>query len=1595
MEDLIQYSDFERVIAPLFSRIRASLKPFSDSDFDDISRLLAQLGMEQWSVRPRTYAVLRLIDRTDLLDTFVQDGRKDIAFPYKPSQLPTLFSPVEIENFLRAQHLVLSNTSGLEKVDGRHRHLSEEPNAHFQSLRILGRGGSGAVDHVRSKLSLEEYARKRLRKTTFAKGSEALKTFENELRTLKRLSHHHLVRIIGSYTDPKHVALLISPVAQMDLKVFLTRNPFPQDDHLTLRGFFGCLNSALLYLHNSRIKHRDLKPQNILIFNNKILITDFGTAHDWSDESHSTTYGPVGPWTMNYAPPEVHDQGSRSSSSDIWSLGCVYLDMITVLRGETLDKKSTFFLENGTCGANPRSNPRALELWLSHLESEADLRPLSWIKMMIKPNRKERITAATLMEMIHAYEEGPAYYMTCCEEEDSDDQTSYKGSDDEEDISTSGIPKKLDNLEASANEQQSLLNKFSNININKVSNLARELEKETIFVKDFATSNKAARSQGLEENAGTLRGNTDSEIVFELDGTLLEPNYSKDLAHNHGFTVMQPWPKLNDRDLQSMLDSDFYISSCFNLVYGLRRAIRGGREGIAQALLATEARDSTTSSDGNEILHHALKYNNKTSVILMLLEENIDLESENSNGLTPLQVVSKRGDKALVRLFLAKGANILAKSRRQDTALHKAAEYGHAGVVLLLLENGADAAATNIDGHTVLHIATHFGHEKVLQLLMPLKTSLDINAKNRAGDTPLQMAIYNGQEAIVLLLLENEADVESINSEGETALHLAALKGQTSVVEMLLDHGAGLDSTKPDGSTALHNAAFGGHKPVVELLLKKGVNTNQKDLIGKTAIDRAAENNKEEVVQMLLLGTRMAALPNNQLSTLALLKAAKDGHKSSVSLLIKSGADLRAKDLLDDTVLHRVSRDGNAAIVQILLAEKADVTAINSRGYTPLHLAALAGHASVVKLLLLDNRTDIMAIDSNQSTALHLAASNGHMAIVQLLIEKGAKIAAMDINRYTALHIAAVGGHFEVSRLLLKSGMQTETSSLHGNTPLHKAAKHGHETVVRLLLEFGADIEAKNTIESTPLHEAAAEGHVAVVRQLVEMEANIEARDSLGNTAKDIAASRGHVLVAERLHWEQEKHLKFQEVISTGNVPDVNHLLSNGARLEARGLKGQTAMHNAARNGHEIVALLLLDRGANIEARDSDGFTPLHHAALNGHDAVIRLLLDYKPEMAVKTKNGNTCLHLATLGGHEVVAELLLEKSADIEAYNLTGATALHLAAYHGYGKIVRLLLNKGANIKARDLNGKTAICMAVREGHMEVSEQLRKQESRLQANDKILPRNEFEFERAIFKGDEAAVQNFLEKGVNLEARSSKGYTAMHTAVFQGHREIARLLVKAGANIEAQSENNDTPLHLAVQGLLPYSLATLLLDCGADVAAKNLSGLTALHYVAMSFEERSLFGNLVEDLKAAGANIDERDIYGNTPLMVAAGRSNISITLHLLNCGASLWAKNHDGHTALHLATVHGNFEMMQLFLVNGANTEATDLAGDTALMIAAKGGHNRRVKLILARETSTDANILQAIEMATSNGHKTTVKLLSENLKEKPKFKISSVFKR
>ncbi|KAI9684320.1 MAG: hypothetical protein M1822_005793 [Bathelium mastoideum] len=534
-------------------------------------------------------------------------------------------------------------------------------------------------------------------------------------------------------------------------------------------------------------------------------------------------------------------------------------------------------------------------------------------------------------------------------------------------------------------------------------------------------------------------------------------------------------------------------------------------------------------------LHLAARYG-LNHIIEMLLEQNyrsgnMNIDSKDSYGLTPLSWAATGGHKAVILLLLATGkTEIETRDNNGWTPLFLAANNGHAAVVELLLATGkVDLGAKDVqDGGTLLSQAAWAGHETVVRLLFATG-KFDIDAKNRKGRTPLWLAANNGYEAVVrLLLIIGKVNVDVKDSDGQTALWGATKGGHEAVVQLLLATDK-VDVNAKDtryGRTPLWCAAEEGHEAIVELLLATGkVNVNMKDSsYRQTPLWPAAERGHDAVVRLLVATNDVDVDMKDSLhGRTPLWGAAKEGHESVVKLLLATGkVDVNMKDSDGRTALWGAAKEGHEAVVQLLLTTgKVNVNIKANDGQTALWGAAKGGHSAVVQLLLATGKVNIDVRDRYGRTPLRKAAHGGHKAVVQQLLDTGkVNIDAEDSHGQTPLMGAAEQGHKAVVLLLLATGkVDVNARDSDGRTPLWEAVEQGHEAIVRLLLATGkVDVNARDSDGRTPLWGAAGHGHEAIVRLLLATgKVDVNARDSNGRTPLWGAAEEGHEAVVQLL----------------------------------------------------------------------------------------------------------------------------------------------------------------------------------------------------------------------------------------------------------------------------------------------------------------------------------------------------------------------------------------------------------------------------------------------------------------------------------------------
>lgn len=172
-----------------------------------------------------------------------------------------------------------------------------------------------------------------------------LRSARNEFAILNRLKHEHVVTVLDIYQHKNRLNIIMIEVADSDLAEFmLDIDTLPSENQLDqgkdalrtkMLAWPGCLIQAIDYLHEMRVKHKDIKPANILIMRGKVLLADFGISKDLIDQETTAFLNSnrdIG--TPMYCAPEVLSENHRRGrAADIFSLGCVFLEISTVLLG--------------------------------------------------------------------------------------------------------------------------------------------------------------------------------------------------------------------------------------------------------------------------------------------------------------------------------------------------------------------------------------------------------------------------------------------------------------------------------------------------------------------------------------------------------------------------------------------------------------------------------------------------------------------------------------------------------------------------------------------------------------------------------------------------------------------------------------------------------------------------------------------------------------------------------------------------------------------------------------------------------------------------------------------------------------------------------------------------------------------------------------------------------------------------------------------------------------------------------------------------------------------------------------------------------------
>jgi len=432
---------------------------------------------------------------------------------------------------------------------------------------------------------------------------------------------------------------------------------------------------------------------------------------------------------------------------------------------------------------------------------------------------------------------------------------------------------------------------------------------------------------------------------------------------------------------------------------------------------------------------------------------------------------------------------------------------------------------------------------------------------------------------------------------------------------------------------------------------------------------------------------------------------------------------------------------------------------------------------------------------------------------------------------------AAMKGNRDAVRALLQRKADVNAPQLDGTTALHWAVRLDDLDLADMLIRAGAAVSAANREGVTPLQLAALNGSAAMIERLVKAGADLNAPLTASSDTALMMASR------------------------TGRPDAVAVLLANGAALDARETwGGTTALMWAAAERHPAVVKILLDHGADPNARSY--FVP----AANGRGFEGRTPVLDRPAVEEFASGWLTPLMFTAREGDLESARHLIAAGANVNAIAADGKDALGLAVFNGNYEVASLLIDSKSDVNHADTQRFTPLFWAVDRRNMETAPN---------------------FPWMVTSDPLPLVRKLLDAGANPNAlvdntpraRMRAGSprivfaTALMRAAFSADLELVKLLLAHGADPRIISKDGET-----------------MVEAAAGLGF--IQGYTKGRSAAERLEVVKLFVEL-------GADVNQADDYGITPLMVAGNMGDTAVIQYLVDVGADLGAydlgKKNDG----------------------------------------------------------------------------------------------------
>ena len=904
-----------------------------------------------------------------------------------------------------------------------------------------------------------------------------------------------------------------------------------------------------------------------------------------------------------------------------------------------------------------------------------------------------------------------------------------------------------------------------------------------------------------------------------------------------------------------------------------------GNLNVLKLLHNSGANIQQQNNRGKNSIMFALSGTGDSDTVRWLLEQGVNVNHSNKDGLTAVHYAAQQGNVNVLKLLQHRGANIDQVDSTGTNSIMFSLTNGDCETVRWLTENGVDVNVSDYEGITAVHGAACLGKLEVLKLLH--KSGANIRQKNSYGQNSIMLASTGTSDCeTVRWLIEHGVDVNDSDKLGKTAVHYAAQKGNIDVLKLLHNKGAYIhEVANSTGVNSIIAALQGTNSKFFLWLIEQDVNVNCFSFSNLTSVFYADVKGNMDLL-------------NSSKCINRILSASEDtGHCAIVRWLIEKGVDVNHSDKFGLTAVHHAACVGNLEVLKMLHSRGVSMRQVNHEGINSIIMALLGtGDCETVRWLI-EQGVDVNHSDKFGSTAVQYATQKGNFEVLKLLHNSEARIHHVNNNGINSIIMASLGtGDCETVRWLIEQGVDVNHSEKSGSTAVLYAAQQGNLKVLKLLHNREAKIHQVNNNGTNSIIAASlGTGDCETVRWLIEQGVDVNHSDKFGSTAVQYATQKGNFEVLKLLH------------NSRANIRQANNNGINSIIMASLG------------SGDCETVRWLIEQGIDVNHSDNFSSTAVHYAAQHSNLDVLKLLHSNGANINEKKNNGTNSIMLASRGTRVFESvRCLIEQGIDSNLFDRFGLTAVPLTMHQDNLEVLKLLHSTVTNIHQMTSNADNIISMA----------------------SLIYGDCETVTTASLGSGDCETVRWLVEQGGDVNHSNKDGFTAVHCAAEGGNMDVLKLLDIYGANIHKVSDEGINAIMSVSQTNGDCGIAMWLIDHGVKKSQCTNTGVTAVHLAA-----RMNHLSLLKLLKQHSFDIHSLDGQKNDAVMWnTSGKGDEIIVQWLINEGLDVNHCNIHGNCALHFASYCGMLSVVRMLCSLGANINNQNNHCENALQFAAQG---------------------------------------------------------